>query len=110
LRSTSGFAPVQLSFDHLAVDVAIDSAWAVGDGEPGGDGGPVFADSFAETAQLADRIGPSLAGAGFEVIAAAAEPVREVADRGTGRLKLLSAGRDLLERGTIVFPRGGRAV
>jgi len=40
---------VHLSFDHLdAVDVAFDGAGTVGDGEPGGDGGPVFAESFGE--------------------------------------------------------------
>jgi hypothetical protein len=52
LAEQVGFgAAVHLSFDHLdAVDVAFDGAGAVGDGEPGGDGGPVFAESFAEAA------------------------------------------------------------
>src|SRR5580704_997371 len=41
LAEQVGFsASVHLSLDHLdAVDVAFDSAGAVGDGEPGGDGG-----------------------------------------------------------------------
>ena len=40
---------VHLSFDHFdAVDVAFDGAGAVGEGEPGGYGGPVFAESGGE--------------------------------------------------------------
>jgi hypothetical protein len=49
-----------------AVDVAFDGAGPVGDGEPGGYGGPVL----AEPTQLADRTGLGLAGPGFQVVAA----------------------------------------
>ncbi len=105
LAEQVGFrASVHLSFDHLdAVDVAFDGAGAVGDGEPGGDGGPVLAESFGEAAQLADRAGLGLAGPGFQVLAAAvAEHVREVADQVAGRFELRAAGGDLRERGAVV--------
>ena len=87
LAEQVGFrASVHLSFEHLdAVDVAFDGAGAVGDGEPGGDGAPVPAESLAETAQFADRAGLGLAGLGGQVLAAAvAEHVRELADQGAG--------------------------
>jgi hypothetical protein len=44
LAEQVGFrASVHLSFDQNdAVDVAFDGAGAVGDGEPGGDGGPAL--------------------------------------------------------------------
>src|SRR5579863_248500 len=59
--------------------MAFDGAGAVGDGEPGGDRGPVRAESLAEPAQLADRAGLGPAGPGFEVLAAAvAEHVGEL--------------------------------
>ena len=50
LAQEVGFrSSVHLSFDHLdAVDVAFDGAGAVGQGEPGGDGGPVLAQSGGE--------------------------------------------------------------
>ena len=53
------FGPsVHLSFGHLdAVDVAFDSARTVGQHEPGGDRGPVFAQTFGESAQLASSTG-----------------------------------------------------
>src|ERR1700731_4877915 len=89
LAEQVGFrAAVHLSFEHLdAVDVAFDGAGAVGDGEPGGDGGPVAAESSGEAAQLADRVVLGLAGPGFEALAAAvAEHVRELADQGAGLL------------------------
>jgi hypothetical protein len=72
LAEQVGFhAPVHLPFDHLdAVDMAFGGAGAVGDGEPGDDGGPVPAESAGEAAQLADRAGLGLAGPRFEVLAA----------------------------------------
>jgi hypothetical protein len=89
-----------------AVDVAFDGAGAVGDGEPGADGGPVLAESFGEAAQLADRAGLGLAGPGFQVLAAAvAEHVRELADQGAGRLELGAAGGDQCERGAVILSK-----
>jgi hypothetical protein len=90
--------------------VAFDGAGAVGDGEPGGDGGPVFAESFGEAAQLADRAGLGLAGPGVQALAAAvAEHVREVADQGPGHFELLTSAGDLRERGAVVLGEvGGR--
>jgi hypothetical protein len=93
---------VQLEFGHIgAVEVAFDGAGAVGHGEPGGDGGPVFAESLGESAQLADRAGLGLGGPGgrstlkwiwvdtaspgWQVFAVlVAEHVGEVADQGLG--------------------------
>ena len=98
-------AAVHLSFDHLdAVDVAFDGAGTVGDGEPGGDGGPVLAQSLGEAAQLADRAGLGLGGPGFEVLAVAvAQHVRELADQAAGGFEFLAAGGDLRERGPVVI-------
>src|SRR6185437_7492648 len=104
LAEQVGFgASVHLSLDHLdAVDVAFDGAGAVGDGEPGGDGGPVLAESLAEAAQLADGAGLGLAGPGFQALAAAvAEHVRELADQVTGSCEFLAAAGDLRERGAV---------
>jgi hypothetical protein len=65
--------------------VAFDGAGAVGGGEPGGDGGPVAAESSGEAAQLADRAVLGLAGPGFQALAATvAEHVGELADQGDG--------------------------
>lgn len=76
------------------MDVAFDGTGALGDGEPGGDGGPVLAEALAETAQLADRAGLSLAGPRFQALAAAvAEHVGELADQIAGRFELFAAGR-----------------
>ncbi len=87
-----------------AVDVAFDGARAVGDGEPGGDGGPVAAESFGEAAQFADRAVLGLAGPGFEALAAAVtEHVRELADQVPGRFELGAAAGDLRERGAVVL-------
>jgi hypothetical protein len=59
LAEQVGFgAAIHLSLEHLdAVDVAFDGAGAVGDGEPGGDGGPVLAESLAEAAWLTNLAG-----------------------------------------------------
>ena len=97
-------AAVHLSFDHLeSVAVAFDGTGALGDGEPGGDGGPVLAEASAETAQLADRAGLSVAGPCFQTLAAAvAEHVGELADQIAGRFELFAAGGDLREVGTVV--------
>jgi hypothetical protein len=63
--------------------VAFDGSGALGQGEPGGDGGPVFAESFGESAQFADRAGLGLGGLGAQVFAVAmAEHIGEVADQG----------------------------
>jgi hypothetical protein len=83
--------------------VAFDGTGALGDGEPGGDGGPVLAEASAETAQLADRAGLSVAGPCFQALAAAvAEHVGELADQIAGRFELFAAGGDLREVGTVV--------
>ena len=52
LAQKVGFrSSVHLSFDHFyAVDVAFDDAGAVGQGEAGGDGGPVLAQAFSKAA------------------------------------------------------------
>ena len=77
MQSRSGFERLCVCLlVILRYDVAFDGAGAIGDGEPGGDGGLVFAESFAETAQLANRAGLRLAGLGFEVLAAGGGRVR----------------------------------
>lgn len=59
----------------------------VGQGEPGGAGGPVLAKPGAEAAHLADGAGLGLRGPGREVAAAsAAEHVGELADQDAGRV------------------------
>jgi hypothetical protein len=75
----------------------------VGDGEPGGDGGPVFAGPLAKPRSSFDRAGLGLAGPGFQSFAAAvAEHVCELADQITGGVEFGAAGGDLRERGTVV--------
>ena len=84
--------------------MAFDGAGAVRDGEPGGDRGPVFAQSLSEPAQLADRAGLGLAGPGFQALAVAvSQHVGELADQAAGGSQFLAAGGDLCERGPVVI-------
>ena len=61
LAEQVGFrASVHLAFDHLdAVDVAFDGTGTAGDGEPGGDGGPVPAEASGEAAQMRSMARPA---------------------------------------------------
>jgi hypothetical protein len=105
LAEQVGFrASVHLPFDHLdAVDVAFDGTGTVGDGEPGGDGGPVPAKPSGEAAQLTDRAGLGLGGSRLKALAAAvAEHVRELADQVTGGVQFGAAAGDLRERRAVI--------
>jgi hypothetical protein len=62
LAQQVGFrSSVHLSFDHLdAVDVAFDGAGSPGQGEAGGDGGPVLAQAGGEAPHFLDGAGLGL--------------------------------------------------
>jgi hypothetical protein len=107
LRRRSGFArPYILAFDHFdAVDVAFDSAGTVGQSEPGGDRGPVFAESGGEGLQLADVAGFGVVCPAGELAAGAvAEHVGELADHGADGGELVAAASDP-GQGAAVFVR-----
>jgi hypothetical protein len=104
MRSRSGFARPCICFLIILMrfDVAFDGAGAVGDGESGGDGGPVAAQSPGEAAQFADRAGLGLGGPGFQVLAVAvAEHLGGRADQVPGGCEFLAAAGDPGERGTV---------
>jgi hypothetical protein len=92
-------SPVHLPFDHLdAAGVAFDGAGAPGEGETGGDGGPVLAQADGEAADFRNVAGLGLAGP-------AGEPGAERADRGELGQRAMMASR--AARCSSVSLRGG---
>jgi hypothetical protein len=89
--------------------VAFDGAGAVGQGEAGGDGGPVFAQSGGEGLQLADGAGFGLVCPGGGLAAGAvAEHVGELADQGADGGELVAAAGDPGQGGTVVAGEAAR--
>jgi hypothetical protein len=93
--------------------VAFDGAGTVGQGEPGGDRGPVLAESFGESAQLTDRAGLGLGGPGRQVFAVpVAEHLGELSDQGLGGRQFGAACGDLRQfgarSGSVRSPGGVR--
>jgi len=97
LAQQVGFrSSVHLSFDHLdAVDVAFDGAGSPGQGEAGGDGGPVLAQAGGEAPHFLDGAGLGLVDLGGSSLPWRwGDHVAELADQGAGGVELGTAGGD----------------